>query len=379
MKLLTTLLLVLGTLSAYGQTYTTWLTGSDLDATPDPEFGVLLVGGGGDNDDAMRWLLQRAAGGDVVVLRTSGADGYNDYLFSELNVTVNSVRTVRFEQTAAAVDTVVIDWIRNAEVVFLAGGDQSTYVDFWRDTPVEEALNDLLTEKQGAVGGTSAGMAILGQLYFSATGGTVFSDESLNDPFHPALTAGLVDTANFLQPPFLANTLTDTHWADRDREGRTVAFLARLSAARQTRTYAITCNEYTAVAFDALGTARVFGEAPQYPDYAHFLAVNCQDDFLPETLAAQTPLHWQRGGAAVKVYRVPGTPEGTHTFDLTDWTTGSGGTWQNWSVEDGMLTVATPATSDCAVAGSTPRSWATASTSPAPPGASASSARAAST
>ena len=332
----------------FAQGYTTWLTGNATDVQTEHEFGVVLGGGGGDNDDAMRWMLQRAAGGDVVVLRTSGADGYNDYFFNELNVSVNSVRTIRFDQPTAVQDTLVADWIRAAEVVFLAGGDQSEYVAWWQNTPVMAALNYVLTEKRGTVGGTSAGMAVLGQLYFSAAAGTVHSDESLADPFNPFLDAGLVDTADFLQTPFLENTITDTHWADREREGRTVTFLARLSAARGQRTFAIACNEYTALTVDSLGIARVYGEAPQYPDYAHFLAVNCQDDFLPEMLAAQTPLDWQRGGAAVKVYRVPGTTTGANFLDLTDWSTGSGGQWQNWSVEAGTLQTSAVATSDCA-------------------------------
>ena len=29
------------------------------------------------------WILERSNGGDILVLRTSGSDGYNNYLFSE--------------------------------------------------------------------------------------------------------------------------------------------------------------------------------------------------------------------------------------------------------------------------------------------------------
>ena len=330
------------------QNVTVFATGNANDVQTDHEFGLLLAGGGGDNDDAMRWLLQRAAGGDVVVLRASGSDGYNDYLFSELNVPVNSVTTLLFNGAYTDADSSYAQQIREAEAVFLAGGDQRDYVDYWRGTPIETAINYLLTEKRAAVGGTSAGMAILGQLYYAPTGGSVNSDEALANPYIDFLENGLATTPDFLQTPFLENTITDTHWADRDREGRTVAFLARLSAAQNTRTYAITCNEYTAVGIDSLGIARVFGETPQYPDYAHFLAVNCQDEYLPETLASGTPLHWQRGGAAVKVYRVGGTPSGNHTFNLNTWTDGTGGSWQNWSVVNGTLETSTIATSDCA-------------------------------
>ena len=37
------------------------------------------MGGASENDAAMAWFLERAGGGDVLVLRASGSDGYNDY------------------------------------------------------------------------------------------------------------------------------------------------------------------------------------------------------------------------------------------------------------------------------------------------------------
>ena len=42
------------------------------------------MGGASEDDNAMKWFLERANGGDVLVLRATGADGYNDYLFSSL-------------------------------------------------------------------------------------------------------------------------------------------------------------------------------------------------------------------------------------------------------------------------------------------------------
>jgi hypothetical protein len=50
-----------------------------------------------------------------------------------------------------------------------------------------------------------------------------------------------------------------------------------------------------------------------------------------------TPLSWSYNGQAVKVYKVPGTLLGDNTFDLTNWTEGSGGEWENWFVEQGEL------------------------------------------
>ena len=52
------------------------------------------MGGAREDDNAMRWFLKQADGGDILVLRTSGSNGYNDYLYSELQVNVNSVESI---------------------------------------------------------------------------------------------------------------------------------------------------------------------------------------------------------------------------------------------------------------------------------------------
>ena len=39
-----------------------------------------------------------------------------------------------------------------------------------------------------------------------------------------------------------------------------------------------------------------------------------------------------------KVYRINGNQSGTYSFDLNDWETGSGGTWQHWGVNTGNFT-----------------------------------------
>ncbi len=40
-----------------------------------------------------------------------------------------------------------------------------------------------------------------------------------------------------------------------------------------------------------------------------------------------------RSGEAVKVYKVPGTMNGLNYFQLSDWQSGSGGSWENWARE----------------------------------------------
>ncbi len=327
--------LVLPALAA--QDYTYYLTGdtTDIDATNTTPL-VVLAGGGIDNDAAMRRFLTAAGGGDIVVIRASGSDGYNDYLFAELGVPVHSVETIRFDGPGAAFDDFVIERIRAAEGLFIAGGDQTDYWTYWRDTPIEDAIHYLALEKRVPVGGTSAGMAIMGQAYYAPLELGVRSSEALADPFHPYLdTIGFDD---FLQLPYLEETITDTHFDQRERAGRTMAFLARLSIRANTdRPFAITANEATAVVIEG-GRAYVYGEYPTYDDFAYFLHVNCgQEAYLPETMLPGQPLTWDRNEQAVVVYRVPGTLSGENYFQISNWESGFGGQWEFWSVVAGEL------------------------------------------
>lgn len=54
------------------------IIGDASDISTNPESGILLMGGASDNDDAMVWMLEKADGGDIVVLRATGTDAYND-------------------------------------------------------------------------------------------------------------------------------------------------------------------------------------------------------------------------------------------------------------------------------------------------------------
>lgn len=290
------------------------------------------MGGATEHNEAMKWFLNRADGGDVVVLRASGSDGYNDYLYSELGVTINSVTTFVINNASGAIDPYVLQKVENAEAIWFAGGDQYDYVSYFKDNAMEDTLNAFINVKQGVIGGTSAGMAILGSSYFSAQNGTVTSAEALGNPYHSRVTLGYND---FLNVPFLSNVITDSHYDDRDRRGRHSVFLARFSNDNTARSFGIACNEYTAVCVGSDGKGYVYGDYPNYQEFAYFLQANCVSNYAPENCTSGTPLDWDRKGEAIKVYKVPGTNTGVNYFDLSDWESGSGGEWQNWSVSNG--------------------------------------------
>jgi len=333
----------------FAQGYTSYFTGSTANIATTPEFGVCMMGGATEHDNAMIWLLQKASGGDVVVLRSSGSNGYNDYLYSELGVNVNSVETLVITSVAGATNPYVLDKVANAEMIWFAGGDQYDYVSYFKDNALEDLINSHINVKHAPIGGTSAGMAILGRQYFSAQNGSVTTAEALANPYHNYMTIGSED---FLSVPFMENVITDTHYDDPDRRGRHTAFLARLQHDGLGDVKGIACNEYVAVCIGTDGKAHVYGDYPNYQEFAFFLQPNCNNTGVAEICASGSPLTWNYGGEALKVYKVPGTMNGTNYFEVNNWkeAIGFGGSWENWSVDHGVFSTVAGTAPDCILA-----------------------------
>lgn len=327
-----TFLFLLGIQTFFAQNYKEYLTGNAADITTNHQSGICLMGGNIDQREGMKWFLTQANGGDVVVLRASGEDGYNNFMYSQLGVTVNSVRTFVINNAAGALDPYVLEKVANAEAIWFAGGDQYDYVKYFKGNAMEDALNTFINTKKGVIGGISAGLAIMGSSYFSAEFGSIESAATLLNPYHPALKLGYND---FLKVPFMEDVITDSHFAQRNRQGRFSVFLARFATDNNRRSFGIACDEDTAITVDGNGKASIYG-----PGSAYFLQANCTTSYAPEVIVKFQPLTWNRGGESLKVYKVPGTTTGTNYFDLSDWQTGNGGIWQNWSVDAGVLTMA---------------------------------------
>lgn len=334
---------------AYVQNFTSYFTGNSTDTITNSSGGICLMGGASEHDNAMIWFLQQANGGDILVLRASGSNGYNDYLFSDLGVDVNSVETIVFNNSSASDETYIHQRIQTAEAIWFAGGDQWDYISFWRNTAIDSLINDGINNRNLVVGGTSAGMAIQGEYYFSAQNGTVTSASALSNPYNNNVT---VDSTSFLENEYLQNTITDTHFDDPDRKGRLTVFLSRILMDYGVEGKAIACDEYTAVCIDTSGIAHVFGDYPSYDENIYFIQLNCElANKLPEDCSEGNPLDWNRYNQALKVYSIKGTNDGSKWFDLNDWQTGYGGDWEHWYVDEGVFYETSGTEPDCSLIG----------------------------
>ncbi|MGM9488692.1 cyanophycinase [Ideonella sp. YS5] len=183
---------------------------------------TLLMGGGPDVDAGFQWMITKAGGGDFVVIRASGADGYNPYIYAMGGV--DSVETLVLPSREAANDSFVVDRVSKAEALFIAGGDQSDYILNWKGTALEAAIQGLIA-RHAPIGGTSAGLAVLGEVDYAALNGSVTSANALANPFNRRMTLD----RGFLTAPSLESAITDAHLDSRDRMGRLVTFLARMA------------------------------------------------------------------------------------------------------------------------------------------------------
>jgi cyanophycinase len=236
-----------------GRGWVSWIRGNRADSDAVASGGVFMEGGRTDRRGGWKWFLARAGFGDIVVLERRGDHVYN--FFANRLADVDSVQTFRITKRAAAFDPYVVRRIRRAEGLFFAGGDQSYYVDLWLGTPLDRAI-DRAVASGTVVGGISAGLAVLGAFVFSAEKGTIDSDTALKDPFGGKVTL----RRDFLDVPLLDRTITDSHFAARERQGRMVTFLARIVAdGWHPSPRGIGIDEDTAVLVGADGGATVIG------------------------------------------------------------------------------------------------------------------------
>ena len=218
---------------------------------------IALVGGGYDVGEAFRWMIARAGitqatGGRFVIIRATGTDAYNPYVFSRLgqidtttprnyemvggiDLGVTSVETLIVNSRAAAEDPLVLKVVGRANAIFIAGGDQADYYNYWQSTSLANLIQKAVTAGI-PVGCTSAGTAMLGQYAFAALNGSIESPAALSNPFDRAVSIDplntsskkFVQTGPFVSVPTLGKTITDTHFNTRDRLGRLFAFVARI-------------------------------------------------------------------------------------------------------------------------------------------------------
>jgi cyanophycinase len=306
------------TIKSTGEGYTAYSLPAKVPAPiTAPSFIALLLGGHGDVDEATREFCAHSGGGDIVVLRASEADEYNAEFHGICPG--NSVTTLVITSRDGANAKLVAEKLSAAHAIYTAGGDQSNYVRYWTHTPVQEIINSAMA-RGVPIGGISAGLAVQGQFVFSSMIDTITSPEALANPYEPLVSLN----RDFLSEPGMKGIITDSHFSQRERMGRSIAFMSRIiQDGWASSVHAIGIDETTAVVLDPSGHAKVLGKGSVY-----FMTL----DHRAEVCAYKKPLT-VRGVRILKVHAGPGV-----TFDFNSWTSMSAVAGEA-DVEAGRLTV----------------------------------------
>jgi cyanophycinase len=184
--------------------------------------GLALVGGGRSaSPPALDWMIDHMGRpGNLVVLEADGDPHFSaDFALGQ----IHSITELYIGSRDCAFDPTMSAILATADAIYIGGGKQERYVEYWENTPVSRAIED--AARRGVpVGGTSAGLAVLGEYAYSdLSGASAQSPVVLLDPYNVSVT---ID--QLVRLPYLENVITDSHFIKRDRMGRLVTFVARV-------------------------------------------------------------------------------------------------------------------------------------------------------
>ena len=210
---------------------------------------LVFFGGGKNEKNGFLHLLRNAKEGDFLILSTKKVINhrYTHYLWNlakKNNIKVNSISTISTFTESRGKDSHILSTVKNAEAIFFTGGDQYRYKNFWENSDLLKEIRKKM-EQGIPVGGSSAGLAILGEYYFSAENGTIYSNEALKNPESFKITI----EKNLLSSNLSKNLITDTHFSERNREGRLISFMSKISKKNDV-VYGIGVDENTSLVLE---------------------------------------------------------------------------------------------------------------------------------
>jgi cyanophycinase len=229
-------------------------------ATPDNQQTgqkMYLLDGGSDPDShadlKTRFFTEGSAGGDIVLL-AQGIDPWDqqertDMVFDEFaQGTARSATSLQITLREQANDPRLARFINSADALWMWGGAQSSYTSRWAGTLVGARLAQAASNSV-AIGGTSAGLAVLGQsayvdLPWDRVGSTFATQRPMDERVNVVRqgTSGLPFAAlsTGVNSP-LNDMIFDTHFEAKNRMGRLITFAAR------SRTMGVGIDEETAL------------------------------------------------------------------------------------------------------------------------------------
>ena len=220
---------------------------------------IMIVGGGTENyngwsDIPYTWAVDNSANKRVAIVSYSNPSNPNwlpDYF---LSLGAVAAKNFTINTTAIANAQATYDSLMTYDVIFFRGGNQANYYLTYKNTKTHDAITDKFNSG-GVIAGTSAGLHILSGVVFTAESGTAYSDECLKNIFHSSITL----KNDFLD--IMPGYIFDSHFVERGRMARLLAFMARWKNDHNEKLTGIGVDDMTAFCIDASDTANITGYA----------------------------------------------------------------------------------------------------------------------
>lgn len=216
---------------------------------------LVLVGGGSESeggwsDAPYRWIVDHASNKKVAIISYSDEDNFIPDYFTSLGAV--EATNIKIDSRTVADLQSTYDQLMTYDAFFFKGGDQSIYYTRFKNTKTMQAAVDKFNAG-GVMSGTSAGMAILSGVIYTAEKGSVYPDETLANLYDKEATLA----NDFLA--FLPGFLVDSHFTERGRVGRLLPFLAQWYLDKHELITGIGVDDRTAFCIEADKKAEVFG------------------------------------------------------------------------------------------------------------------------
>lgn len=220
-----------------------------------PQGYICAVGGGseGTNDwnrAPYSWIVEKADSGKIVVLSVNDETTWIPDYFKSLGASTSY--NLRINSRTLADSQAMYDSIVAADGIFIKGGNQYNYINYWKGTLTEEAIK-VVFNRGGVVSGTSAGAMVLGEHDLSAKYGTYYPDDALSNPF---INQSHVES-DFLK--LIPGVLFDTHVIERARQGRMVPLFVKLHSDGINDVTIVGIDDRTTICISPDGTGTVMG------------------------------------------------------------------------------------------------------------------------
>ncbi len=226
-----------------------------LTASTFPQGFVCAIGGGGEDykawsDKPYSWIVQKSDSGKIIILSVNDETSWIPNYFKSFGA--SEAYNKKIDSRSLADGQSTYDELITASAIFIKGGDQWNYINFWKGTKTEEAIK-FVCNNGGVIAGTSAGAAVLGNVDFTAKNGSGNLRAYLSNPFSNYVQLDY----NFLN--FVPNVLFDTHFIERARFTRLIPMIYNYYFQTSKNILGIGIDDRTAFCIDKNGIGEVMG------------------------------------------------------------------------------------------------------------------------